>query len=107
MRARAGSAALAVVLLAGCQASADTPQPPPIPSSTAPGLPLLRPVRHLPRAPSVDYLVPLALVVHATRATSDVAVADARRIITSGDPLVSHRAIRRRDASTQHRGSPR
>jgi poly-gamma-glutamate synthesis protein (capsule biosynthesis protein) len=32
----------------------------------------------------VDYLVPLALVVHATRPAADVAVADARRIITSG-----------------------
>jgi poly-gamma-glutamate capsule biosynthesis protein CapA/YwtB (metallophosphatase superfamily) len=84
MRARAGSAALVVVLLASCQTSADTPQPPPIPSSTAPGSPSPQ-ASQAPssRAPSVDYLVPLALVVHATRATSDVAVADARRIITS------------------------
>ncbi|HEX6758235.1 MAG TPA: CapA family protein [Propionibacteriaceae bacterium] len=87
MRARAVSAALAVILLAGCQASGDTSQPPPIAvdSSTAPGsTPSSATEAPASRAPSVDYTIPLALVVHATRPTADVAVADARRIITSG-----------------------
>ena len=35
-------------------------------------------------APSADYLMPLALVVHATRPTADVAVAAARRLVASG-----------------------
>ncbi|HEX5906109.1 MAG TPA: CapA family protein [Propionibacteriaceae bacterium] len=88
MKARAGSAALAVVLLAGCQASADNPQLSPTPApapSTAPGAsPPQGSQTPSSRAPSADYLVPLALVVHATRPTTDVAVANARRITTSG-----------------------
>jgi poly-gamma-glutamate capsule biosynthesis protein CapA/YwtB (metallophosphatase superfamily) len=86
VKARAGSAALAVVLLTGCQASADNqrPSPTPIVPATAPGSspPQASPAPSS-RTPSVDYLVPLALVVHATRPTADVEVADARRIITS------------------------
>ena len=35
-------------------------------------------------APSADYLMPLALVVHASRPTADVPVADARRLVASG-----------------------
>ncbi len=87
MKARAGSAALVVVLLTGCQASADNPQLSPTPAapSTAPGAsPPQGSQTPSSRAPSADYLVPLALVVHATRPTTDVAVANARRITTSG-----------------------
>jgi poly-gamma-glutamate capsule biosynthesis protein CapA/YwtB (metallophosphatase superfamily) len=86
VKARAGSAALAVVLLAGCQASVDSqPSPNPAPPSTAPGSsPPQGTQTPSSRAPSADYLVPLALVVHATRPTTDVAVANARRITTSG-----------------------
>jgi poly-gamma-glutamate capsule biosynthesis protein CapA/YwtB (metallophosphatase superfamily) len=78
---------LAVVLLTGCQASADNPQLSPTPAapSTAPGIsPPQGSQTPSSRAPSADYLVPLALVVHATRPTTDVAVANARRITTSG-----------------------
>ena len=52
VRARAGSAALAVILLTGCEASADNPQPSPSPvSSTGSALLHLMPVEHLPRVP--------------------------------------------------------
>jgi poly-gamma-glutamate capsule biosynthesis protein CapA/YwtB (metallophosphatase superfamily) len=87
MRGRAGSAAVALFLLAGCAAAGDNPQPSPIPvvSSTGPGsAPSNATEAPASRAPTVDYSIPLALVVHATRPTADVAVADARRIITSG-----------------------
>jgi poly-gamma-glutamate capsule biosynthesis protein CapA/YwtB (metallophosphatase superfamily) len=86
VKARAGSAALAVVLLTGCQASADNPQPPAAPvapaSASGSSPPQVSPASSS-HAPSVDYLVPLALVVHATRPTADVEVADARRVIAS------------------------
>jgi poly-gamma-glutamate capsule biosynthesis protein CapA/YwtB (metallophosphatase superfamily) len=84
VRARAGSAALVVVLLAGCQA-ADNPQPSPSPatSSTGPASPSASPAP-ASRGPSADYSIPLVLAVHASRTTADVALADARRIITSG-----------------------
>ena len=78
---------MAVILLAGCQMAGDNPRPSPSPivSSTGPGS-AAPDATQAPasRAPSVDYSIPLALVVHATRPISDVAVADARRIITSG-----------------------
>ena len=87
MRARAVSAALAVILLAGCQTAGDDPQPSPVPidSSTGAGSASTN-VTRAPAsdAPSVDYSIPLALVVRATRPTADVPLADARRIITSG-----------------------
>jgi poly-gamma-glutamate capsule biosynthesis protein CapA/YwtB (metallophosphatase superfamily) len=86
VRARAGPATLVVILLAGCQASADNP--PSSPSSVVPstGSASSPSASRAPasRAPSVDYSIPLVLAVHATRPTADVALADARRIITSG-----------------------
>ena len=87
MRARAGSAALLVVLFAGCQASADNPQPSPSPATSSTGSGPASPnASRAPasRAPSADYSIPLVLAVHASRPTADVALADARRIITSG-----------------------
>jgi len=87
MRARAVSAALAVILLAGCQTAGDDLQPSPVPidSSTGAGSASTN-VTRAPAsdAPSVDYSIPLALVVRATRPTADVPLAAARRIITSG-----------------------
>jgi poly-gamma-glutamate capsule biosynthesis protein CapA/YwtB (metallophosphatase superfamily) len=86
VRARAGSAALVVVLLAGCQASADNPQPTPSPAISSTGSGPTSPNggrAPASRAPSADYSIPLVLAVHASRPTADVALADARRIITS------------------------
>jgi poly-gamma-glutamate capsule biosynthesis protein CapA/YwtB (metallophosphatase superfamily) len=87
VKARAGSAALVVLLLAGCEASADNPQTSPNPaiSSTGSG-PASPNAGRAPasRPPSADYSIPLVLAVHASRPTADVALADARRIITSG-----------------------
>jgi poly-gamma-glutamate capsule biosynthesis protein CapA/YwtB (metallophosphatase superfamily) len=87
MRARAVSAALAVILLVGCQTAGDNPQPSPAPTDSSTGAESASPnATRAPAsdAPSVDYSIPLALVVHATRPTADVPLADARRIITSG-----------------------
>jgi poly-gamma-glutamate capsule biosynthesis protein CapA/YwtB (metallophosphatase superfamily) len=87
VRARAASAALVVVLLTGCQASAENPQPSPSPAvSTSGSVSASSTASRAPasRAPSADYSIPLVLAVHASRPISDVALADARRIITSG-----------------------
>jgi poly-gamma-glutamate synthesis protein (capsule biosynthesis protein) len=87
MRVRAASIALAVLLLAGCYAPGGNPQPSPIeetPSASASSnSPDVGPAPATP-APSPAYSVPLALVVHATRPTVDVAVADARRVVAAG-----------------------
>ena len=48
-------------------------------SSASPDVGRLRPARS-----TADYSMPLALVVHATRPTADVALADARRVVASG-----------------------
>jgi len=89
MKGRAGSVVVLVAaLLVGCQASGGEAERRPsttVASSTAPqssasstgqssGAPTSMP----------QYLMPLALVVHATRPTSDVAIADARRVVASG-----------------------
>jgi poly-gamma-glutamate capsule biosynthesis protein CapA/YwtB (metallophosphatase superfamily) len=81
MRARTGSAALVLVLLAACQASGGNPQPSPAPT-TAPSS--TAPTAGPSSARSTDYLMPLALVVHATRPTADVSIAAARRLVASG-----------------------
>jgi poly-gamma-glutamate capsule biosynthesis protein CapA/YwtB (metallophosphatase superfamily) len=85
--ARAGSAALIAILLTGCQASADKPQQSPSPATSSTGSASVSPNanREIPsRPPSTDYSIPLVLAVHASRPMADVALADARRIITSG-----------------------
>jgi len=83
MRALTGSAALVLFLLAACQSSDGDPQPPPpsAPSTLASSV-----ASHASGspAPSADYLMPLALVVRATRPTADVPVAAARRLVASG-----------------------
>ena len=87
MRARAGSAALAMALLAGCQASGGNPQPSPTAGrSSEPASSISPGVGATPATttPSAKYSMPLALVVHATRPTADVAVAVARRVVASG-----------------------
>jgi poly-gamma-glutamate capsule biosynthesis protein CapA/YwtB (metallophosphatase superfamily) len=84
---RAASIALVVSLLAGCQVSGGNPQSSPIeetPSaSTSSNSPEVSPAPE-PPAPPPAYSVPVALVVHATRSTADVALADARRVAASG-----------------------
>ena len=84
--ARAGLAALVVLLLAGCQTTAEDPQPSPPAGGSAPATSTSPNVSPPPatRAPSPAYSVPLALVVHATRPTADVAVAEARKVVASG-----------------------
>jgi poly-gamma-glutamate capsule biosynthesis protein CapA/YwtB (metallophosphatase superfamily) len=87
VRARAASTALVVVLLTGCQASAENPQPSPSPAASTSGSVSASPTASrapASRAPSADHSVPLVLAVHASRPISDAALADARRIITSG-----------------------
>src|SRR5215217_5758249 len=85
MRARAGSAALVVALLAGCQASGPESVKTPVSTPAAPRSSPSNPSRS-PAAPtpSPQYLMPLALVVHATRPTANVTVTDARRVVASG-----------------------
>src|SRR5687767_14491982 len=86
MMARAGLVALVVLLLVGCQATGeDLPPSPPAGASSEPAAtsPSVAPPPAT-RAPSPAYSVPLALVVHATRPTADVAVAEARRVVASG-----------------------
>src|SRR5687768_9862462 len=82
MKLRAASVALVVLLLAGCQASGGNPQPSPTaggssapPSTTSPSA---------TATPATPYTVPLALVVHATRPTADVAVDAARKVVAAG-----------------------
>jgi poly-gamma-glutamate capsule biosynthesis protein CapA/YwtB (metallophosphatase superfamily) len=84
MMARAASAALVVALLAGCQSSGEEkePSPAPVASSTDPGASST--TGSPAPTPSPQHMMPLALVVHATRAYADVAVADARRVVASG-----------------------
>jgi poly-gamma-glutamate capsule biosynthesis protein CapA/YwtB (metallophosphatase superfamily) len=87
MKAGAASVALAVAMLAGCQASGDVPERSTSPVSsptTLPTSPADTPPSPAGPTPSPQYLMPLALVVHATRPTADVAVADARRVVGSG-----------------------
>ncbi len=87
MTARAGSAALIAILLTGCQASADKPQQSPSPATSSTGSASVSPnaTRETPSGtPLTDYSIPLVLAVHASRPMADVALADARRIITSG-----------------------
>jgi poly-gamma-glutamate capsule biosynthesis protein CapA/YwtB (metallophosphatase superfamily) len=86
MATRAGSVVLAVALLAGCQASDEAPERPPAPasSSTAPNTGPSSVSQSSPPIPAPEYLMPLALVVHVTRPTADVAVEEARRIVASG-----------------------
>jgi poly-gamma-glutamate synthesis protein (capsule biosynthesis protein) len=79
--------ALVVLLLAGCYARGGNPQPPPIEeTSSALASPNSSDVGPAPTtpAPSPAHSVPLALVVHVTRQTADVAVADARRVVAAG-----------------------
>ena len=87
MRVRAASIALVVSLLAGCQVSGGNPEPSPIgetPSaSTSSASPDVSPAPE-PPAPPPAYSMPVALVVHASRSTADVALADARRVVASG-----------------------
>jgi poly-gamma-glutamate capsule biosynthesis protein CapA/YwtB (metallophosphatase superfamily) len=87
MKARAASVALAVAMLAGCQASGDAPERSTSPVSFPTALPT-SPSDPAPSGaaptPSPQHLMPLALIVHATRPTADVAVADARRVVASG-----------------------
>jgi poly-gamma-glutamate capsule biosynthesis protein CapA/YwtB (metallophosphatase superfamily) len=87
MKAAAASVALAVAMLAGCQASGDAPERSTSPVSSPTTLPISpsdTPPSPAGPTPSPQYLMPLALVVHATRTTADVAVADARRVVASG-----------------------
>jgi poly-gamma-glutamate capsule biosynthesis protein CapA/YwtB (metallophosphatase superfamily) len=110
MMARAGWAALLVVLLTGCQASGDNPQPSPISgvsssvsSSDSPNA-TTRPATPAPPG----YSVPLALVVNATRPTADVKVADARRVVRSGGTrwsAVGQSGGRMRVQSTEERAA--
>ena len=109
MRARAGSAALVVALLAGCQASGPESVKTPVSTPAAPRSSPSNPSRS-PAAPtpSPQYLMPLALVVHATRPTANVTVTDARRVVASG--AVSWSAIgqsggRMRVFSTEERSA--
>jgi poly-gamma-glutamate capsule biosynthesis protein CapA/YwtB (metallophosphatase superfamily) len=87
MKARAASVALAVAMLAGCQASGDAPERSTSPASFPTALPTSpsdTPPSPAAPTPSPQHVMPLALVVHATRPTTDVAVADARRVVASG-----------------------
>ena len=87
MKARAGSAvALVATLLVGCQASGGDAErsSTPVTSSTAPGNSASSARSPAAPTPMPQYLMPLAFIVHATRPTSDVAVADARRVVASG-----------------------
>ena len=87
MKAGAASVTLAVAMLAGCQVSGDVPERSTSPVSsptTLPTSPSDTPPSPAGPTPSPQYLMPLALVVHATRSTADVAVADARRVVASG-----------------------
>lgn len=87
MKALAASVALAVAMLAGCQASGDVPERSTSPVYSPTGLPTSpSEASRSPAAstPSPQYLMPLALVVQATRPTADVALADARRVVASG-----------------------
>jgi poly-gamma-glutamate capsule biosynthesis protein CapA/YwtB (metallophosphatase superfamily) len=109
MRAWAGSAALVVALLAGCQASGPESVRTPVSTPAAPRSSPSNPSRS-PAAPtpSPQYLMPLALVVHATRPTANVTVTDARRVVASG--AVSWSAIgqsggRMRVFSTEERSA--
>jgi poly-gamma-glutamate capsule biosynthesis protein CapA/YwtB (metallophosphatase superfamily) len=85
MSVRAASVALLVLLVAGCQATGEDPSPIAGGSSAPAGStsPNVGPPPAT-RVPSPAYSVPLALVVHTTRPTADVAVADARRVVASG-----------------------
>jgi poly-gamma-glutamate capsule biosynthesis protein CapA/YwtB (metallophosphatase superfamily) len=87
MSVRAASIALVVSLLGGCSAPGGNPQPSsieePSSGSTSSDSPKLSPAPETP-APSPANSVPLALVVHATRPTVDVALVDARRVVASG-----------------------
>jgi poly-gamma-glutamate capsule biosynthesis protein CapA/YwtB (metallophosphatase superfamily) len=76
-----------MLLLAGCHTTGEAPQPAPrAGASSAPGSSAPPDVSPAPatRAPSSAYSIPLALVVHATRPTADVALAAARRVVASG-----------------------
>jgi poly-gamma-glutamate capsule biosynthesis protein CapA/YwtB (metallophosphatase superfamily) len=88
MMARAGLAGLLVVLLlAACQTTdEERPPAPPAGASSAPAVSTSPSVGPPPatRAPSPAFSMPLALVVHATRPTADVAVAAARKVVASG-----------------------
>src|SRR5215204_2766819 len=86
MRLRAASVALAVLLLAGCQASGGNPQPSPTAETSSASANNSPEVSPAPDAatPSPAYSVPLALVAHATRPTADVAVDAARRVVAAG-----------------------
>ena len=81
MGARAGAAVLLAVLLAGCQAAQDRS---PISMSSSPASTSASPATSPSQSPTQMHWMPVALVVHATRPTADVAVADARRIVASG-----------------------
>jgi poly-gamma-glutamate capsule biosynthesis protein CapA/YwtB (metallophosphatase superfamily) len=84
--ARAGLAALVVLLLVGCQTTDQDPQPSPRARASAPATSTSPNVGRPPAtgAPSPAYSVPLTLVVHATRPTADVTVAEARKVVASG-----------------------
>jgi poly-gamma-glutamate capsule biosynthesis protein CapA/YwtB (metallophosphatase superfamily) len=87
MMARVGLATLLVVLLVGCQASADRPRPSPIASSPSPARSSAKPeatTTTASPAPPAAHPMPLALVVNATRPAADVAVGDAHRVVKSG-----------------------
>jgi poly-gamma-glutamate capsule biosynthesis protein CapA/YwtB (metallophosphatase superfamily) len=73
-------------MLAGCQASGSSPQPSvSVQSSPATSPPNTIQTPPTSGQPATTYVLPLALVVHATRPVSDVSVADARRIVASGE----------------------
>jgi poly-gamma-glutamate capsule biosynthesis protein CapA/YwtB (metallophosphatase superfamily) len=80
------SVAAVVLLLAGCHTTGEDPASPPAGASSAPATSTSPSVTSpsATRAPSPAYSVPLALVVHATRPTADVALAEARRVVASG-----------------------
>jgi poly-gamma-glutamate capsule biosynthesis protein CapA/YwtB (metallophosphatase superfamily) len=109
MRALADSAALVVILLAACQAAGNESQST---STPGPSSSTVRPF-NVPQptpspTPSAPYLMPLALVVHATRPTADVSVSDARRVVASGATrwsAIGQTGGRMRVLSTEERSS--
>ena len=78
-RASVTAALAAVAMLAACAAD---PAPRPTPGPSRPSPPVQSSVRTATPAPRAAERMPLALVVHATRAVSDVSESTARRLLT-------------------------